>query len=43
MEIKVTKYDDSLISGLDATQLKNYVQVRENYSNIPFKPKRDPI
>ena len=40
--MKVTKYDDSLISGLDAAQLKSYVQVRDNYSIIPFKPKKNP-
>ena len=42
MDIKILKYDDSIVKALNSTQLTNYVWDENNYSIIPFKPKQDP-
>jgi hypothetical protein len=39
MELKVLKYDDSIITGLTAADKDAYIKNMSAYSIVPFKPK----
>ena len=42
MEMKILKYDDSIINAKSPTDLETYLTLEDNYSVVPFKPKLDP-
>jgi hypothetical protein len=42
MEMKILKYDDDLIDSMNTTTFENYLTLGESYSDVPFKPKKDP-
>lgn len=42
MALKVTKWDDNLISGMDNITLPTYENDTDNYSNVPWRPLTNP-
>lgn len=39
MEMKILKYDTSLLASKNETELIDYLKDETNYSIVPFKPK----
>jgi hypothetical protein len=43
MAMKFLKYDDEVIGAMDNDTLNAYIENRDNYGSIIFKPKQDPM
>ena len=43
MGLKFLKYDDDVIAAMDNDTFNAYIEDRNNYGTIEFKPKQDPM